>query len=232
MTLALGRLAHCNQFALERKLLKTNVYQDSSTMFVSILFLLTRVREYPSMRLKVRMPERPMSARYATRADFCRAFAQDTSSLYLLSLLLTASPDSAEECFVSSLADVPPKSAVFKKWLRSYTRRIVVQRAVQMLRRIPSAANKSYIHANNRFLSPAPELNAVLKLGDFERFVFVLSILEGYSDRECSLFLGCSKREVLAGKIAAMQALAAGAHARDSFIAESPQLQNGSALQE
>src|SRR5215831_17534625 len=102
-------------------------------MFVSILFLLTQVRDYPSMRFKARMSGRPMSARYATRADFCRAFAHDTSSLYLLSLLLTASPDSAEECFVSSLADIPLKTAVLKEWVHSYTRRIVVQRAVRML---------------------------------------------------------------------------------------------------
>jgi len=36
----------------------------------------------------------------------------------------------------------------------------------------------------------------VLALADLDRFVFVMSVLEAYSEKECSLLLGCSPLEV------------------------------------
>jgi hypothetical protein len=35
-----------------------------------------------------------------------------------------------------------------------------------------------------------------LELEDFERFVFVMSILEHYSDYDCALLLGCTRRDI------------------------------------
>jgi len=40
------------------------------------------------------------------------------------------------------------------------------------------------------------EILAVIALASFERFVFVMSVLERYSDQECSLLLDCSRGEV------------------------------------
>src|SRR5262249_49687374 len=40
------------------------------------------------------------------------------------------------------------------------------------------------------------EVDAVLALADFERFAFVMSVLEHYSEHECSLLLGCSPRQI------------------------------------
>ena len=48
-----------------------------------------------------------------------------------------------------------------------------------------------------------------MRLKNFERFVFVLSILEGYSDRECSLLPGPSARDTMAAKVRALENLAA-----------------------
>jgi hypothetical protein len=57
-----------------------------------------------------------------------------------------------------------------------------------------------------------PEANAaitnILKLRDFERFVFVLSVLETYSDQDCSVLLGCSRQDVREAKTRALQQLA------------------------
>jgi DNA-directed RNA polymerase specialized sigma24 family protein len=39
----------------------------------------------------------------------------------------------------------------------------------------------------------------------FERFVFVMAVLEGYSLRECAAFLGCPVQDVAAAKSAALQ---------------------------
>ncbi len=40
-----------------------------------------------------------------------------------------------------------------------------------------------------------------------ERFVFVMSVLEAYSDQECSLLLGCLRRDVADARIVAIKDL-------------------------
>ena len=40
------------------------------------------------------------------------------------------------------------------------------------------------------------DVDAVLGLADFERFVFVLCVLERYREHECALLLSCSASEV------------------------------------
>jgi hypothetical protein len=42
-----------------------------------------------------------------------------------------------------------------------------------------------------------PRLKAILKLDPLERFVFVTSVLEGYSYQDTSLLLGCSRQVVM-----------------------------------
>jgi hypothetical protein len=44
----------------------------------------------------------------------------------------------------------------------------------------------------------------VLALEDFERFVFVLSVLEGHSDRSCAILLGTSLQEIRETRIRAI----------------------------
>ena len=51
----------------------------------------------------------------------------------------------------------------------------------------------------------AAVLEAVLDLGPFERFVYVMSVLERYSDQDCSVLLGCARGDVIAGRIRALQ---------------------------
>ena len=38
------------------------------------------------------------------------------------------------------------------------------------------------------------EVSAILELAHLERFVFVMSVLERYSDHDCSILLGCARR--------------------------------------
>ena len=51
------------------------------------------------------------------------------------------------------------------------------------------------------------EVRAVLELAPLERFVFVMSVLERYSDNDCSILLRCARREVAAVRTQAMQQL-------------------------
>jgi hypothetical protein len=44
-------------------------------------------------------------------------------------------------------------------------------------------------------------------LEQFERFAFVTSVLEHYSERDCALFLGCSPQDVRRARVLALQDL-------------------------
>ena len=61
---------------------------------------------------EVKKITRPLS--YASRDDFRRVFDEDMNSLYLLSFLLTADHEKAEQCFVSGLEDAVEGNPVFK----------------------------------------------------------------------------------------------------------------------
>ena len=50
-----------------------------------------------------------------------------------------------------------------------------------------------------------PEITAILKLPTFERFAFVMSVLEGYSDHECALHLACMRADVTAARTRALE---------------------------
>jgi len=164
----------------------------------------------------------PLATGYATRADVCRTFRQDMKSLYLLSLLLTAGEDSAEQCFESSLDDCMDVMPVFKEWTASWTRRVVLQNAIRMLR--PAAHRNEDETPQSEVSSLAPELSpvlgAVLQLDTFERFVFIMSVLEGYSVHECSLLLRSSKRDVVDAKANALEHLGPTSGSNEFLFAE------------
>ncbi len=159
--------------------------------------------------------EEPMS--YATGADFCRIFTKDMNSLYLLSLLLTGDQAMAEKCFVRGLEVSSKSHPVFKSWAESWARRAIIRNAIEMIRprladgdRSPSACETS-----DETDSTAPsEILAVVALPIFERFVFVMSVLEHYSDQECSLLLDCNRRDVIAARTGALQQIGDSARLR------------------
>jgi hypothetical protein len=49
------------------------------------------------------------------------------------------------------------------------------------------------------------DIAAILELRPFERFVYVMSVLERYSDQDCSVLLGCARRDVVAARSRALQ---------------------------
>jgi len=147
---------------------------------------------------------------YATRADFCRIFAVDMNLLYLLSLLLTADNELAERCFVAGLEDSTKGNAVFKEWARSWARRMIIQNAILTIRPQLTDSNSSGEASpvgSTRFLTEPPEIGSVITLPVFERFVFVISVLEGYSAKNCSLLLGCTRADVIAARTRALRKL-------------------------
>jgi len=149
-------------------------------------------------------------SRYAMRSDFCRIFEKDMNRLYLLSFLLTGDRVIAEQCFVGGLQIAQEENHVFKEWAESWARRAVIQNAIRTIRPrrtaddTPSAADPS-----TGTVATEPVGNAwIVDLPAFERFAFVMSVLEGYSDQECSLLLGCTRGEVAAARTRALERLA------------------------
>jgi DNA-directed RNA polymerase specialized sigma24 family protein len=151
------------------------------------------------------------NAEYATAADFCRIFDKDINSLYLLSLLLTGDHEKAEQCFVAGLEDATGRNRVFKEWARSWARRVIIQNALRMIDPRPATGN-GVLNSISGEATEKPsterlEIAAVLRLQAFDRFVFVMSVLEDYSPQDCSVLLGCTRRDVLAARIRALQQL-------------------------
>ena len=144
---------------------------------------------------------------YASRGDFCHIFYEETDSLYRLSFLLTADGDKAEQCFVSGLEDSVKGSRVFKEWARSWARRAIIQNAVRVINPHPTEKDAPS-EVNRSGTTPVAKqagIAAVLELAPFERFVYVMSVLEHYSEHECSVLLGCPRRDVIAARIRALQ---------------------------
>jgi hypothetical protein len=148
---------------------------------------------------------------HASSTDFRQIFDEDMNGIYLLSFLLTADREKAERCFVSGLEDAINGNPVFKEWGRSWARRVIIQNAVRVInpRPIKGSAQSSPVSVNsNGKTLPAGqqvEIAAVLGLEPFERFVYVMTVLERYSDQDCSLLLGCTWRDVIAARSRALQ---------------------------
>ena len=152
------------------------------------------------------------SPEYASGADFCRIFTQDMDSLYLLAFLVTADSEKAESCFAAALDDSAKSSRIFKEWSGSWARRMVIQNAIQTLGQSCSKQEKPSLRPADIGLNANAEskalLGAVQSLGAFQRCVFVMSVLERYSDQDCSVLLECSRREVAIAKVQAAQHIA------------------------
>jgi hypothetical protein len=147
---------------------------------------------------------------YANRDDFRRVFDEEMNSLYLLSFLLTADREIAEHCFVSGLEDAVEGNPVFKEWARSWARRVIIVNAVRAINPRPMEENgrSSSARASSNGKTPPAEqveIAAVLALEPFERFVYVMTVLERYSDQDCFLLLGCTRRDVVAARTRAFE---------------------------
>jgi hypothetical protein len=147
--------------------------------------------------------------RYATVADFCEIFTEEMHSLYLLSLLLTADKDKAERCFVGALGECGEEVGAFIEWSSHWARRAVARQAILMMTPAPEDTDHwSTTGANGAAGARKNGLfAAILSLCTFERFVFVLSVLEGQSDGDCLTLLRCSRRDVVMARELAVKFL-------------------------
>jgi hypothetical protein len=140
---------------------------------------------------------------YATCEDFCELFANNLKRFYLLSFLLTADAEKAEQCFVSSLDNCVNAFSVFQESVDCWARRVIVRGAVRLIQPNPgdTAPKMCAFHSADKYSLPSiarkeGPFARVLALKHFERFAFVLSVLERYPDQSCAILLGASRHEV------------------------------------
>ena len=147
---------------------------------------------------------------YARCDDFRQVFHEDMNALYQLAFLLTADHEKAEQCFVSGLEDAVEGNPVFKDWARSWARRVIIVNAVRAINPRPMEENggpsSAAVSSNAKTLPvEQPEIAAVLALEPFERFVYVITVLERYSDQDCSVLLSCTRGDVVAARTRAFE---------------------------
>lgn len=150
------------------------------------------------------------AAVYTAETDFCRLFNEDMRALYALSLVLTADSGLAEQCFVAGLDDCINGNPVFRDWAHAWSRRAIIMNAIRSVfapadPKLPLSTGSEKTEWSWAMEGP---LTAVIRFTPLERFVFVMSFLEGYSDHECSVLLNKSRREVASARALALKHLA------------------------
>jgi hypothetical protein len=152
---------------------------------------------------------------YASLGDFCRIYVEQMNSLYLLSLLLTADTQKAEQCFISGFDDSVSHRFVFKERASFWARRSIILQAIRLSR--PRPNNEGELNTTKYLPSRGsvptevrthPKFAGIVELDTFERFVFIMSLLEKYSVQECSLLLSCFRGDVMRARTAAIRHLA------------------------
>ena len=143
---------------------------------------------------------------YASKEEFVSAFERERVSLQTLALLLTANSEAAKRCLIRAFRECIAGSSVSKEWVLSWARRMVIRNAVSL---VMGPGGQSSVNANadadNGSIAFPPDYSlgaiatseSILDLPEFERFVFVICILERYSIHDCALLLGKSPREVI-----------------------------------
>jgi hypothetical protein len=146
-------------------------------------------------------------AGYATRSDFCENLINDLQPLYLLAFLLTGTHAEAEQCFVATIEDAVRANGVFRGWERSWSKRCLIVNAIRSVGPgLTESAEKQQTQRELEVRSRGPRsVSPVTGLAPpLQRFVFVMSVLERYSEHDCALLLGRTPRDVAEARIHAL----------------------------
>jgi hypothetical protein len=147
---------------------------------------------------------------YPNCGDCWNILTDEMHSLYLLSFLLTADLDKAEQCFVSGMGECEEEIGVFMAWTQAQARRTILKRAIRISRPAPERADDfSFALLKGSPASGKTNLfGAIVALNPFERFVYVMSVLERQPDDDCAALLRCSRRDVIIARELALERLA------------------------
>ena len=146
---------------------------------------------------------------YANGTDFCRALKYEMGRLYVLAFLLSANHEQAERCFVQTLQEIPEHKTVFKAWVRIWTRRALIKTAIRSILQEACVTTRARDHwwENQGNPGEAETVETIRRLSSLDRFVFVMSVLERYSLKECSVLLDCTIETVSEARMRALTGL-------------------------
>ena len=148
------------------------------------------------------------SGTQTTRDDFCKIFTQNMKGLYLLSLLLTADHTLAEQCFAAGMEECVEGNPVFKEWAHAWSRRVIIKNAIRIVSPLSPQRHAGELKFNDEWETELrPALFAIMQLQPLERFVYVMSVLERYSDHECFALLSGTRDQVITARTRALQRL-------------------------
>ena len=144
-------------------------------------------------------------ANYATAEEFESLFESKRASLLRLAFLLTASSEKAEQNLGLALQECRLNGSVAIDWILPWARRAIVRSAIQLVlppvsalaARTPNGDHHDgNSQATTELTSRRVDVQSILKLPEFERLVFVITVLEGSSIQDCALLLARSPKEV------------------------------------
>ncbi len=153
---------------------------------------------------------------HASSDDFRRVFIDHVGSLYHLSFLLMGNRHDAERCFVAAVHETVNEKSVPKHSVRSRAKRAIVEQAIRVLNPRPEKKSKRQLPlrtpSDTDYLQTLSGRRAVihrvLSLCVFERFVFVLCLLERHSVEQCARLLNCCIEDVIRGRTRALVQIA------------------------
>jgi hypothetical protein len=150
---------------------------------------------------------------YATTNDFQKLFAREMTGLFRLSLNLTADAEKAESCLILAMRECFSNRAVAKEFALIWARRTVIRNAIRLVlgtkNAIPidiygEAGPDFHLQPSEHRIEELRDSLVVLELADFDRLVFVISVLERYSILDCALLLKKSPKEVNDARVRAI----------------------------
>jgi hypothetical protein len=147
---------------------------------------------------------------HATGIDVWNILTDEMNSLYLLSFLLTADLDKATQCFLSGMGECAEEIGAFMAWAQARARRAILKHAIWMIMPAPGHTEDFSFAPVKRSAATGKTnfFGAILGLNAFERFVYVMSVIEKQSDEACSTLLRCSARDVMIARALALEHLA------------------------
>ena len=149
-------------------------------------------------------------ADYANWSDFCQALETNLKPFYLLTFLLTSNHKDAEQCFGAIIEESFAENRVFKAWVASWIKRCLIRKAIQIV--FSRTGDEEHRNLWCKELGE-PQLrsmvDAITALEAGDRFVYVMSILEGYSNKECSLLLDSTMDNIVRRRARASRRLSA-----------------------
>lgn len=168
--------------------------------------------------MSIRINERSTRTReHITCEEFCRAFQTQLTSLYQLALLLTVDHAKAEAVLVAGVDECLDGNFAFKEWAHSWAKGIIIVNAIRLIAPLPY--DSSYGDAEDVERAERLQLHgaarAVAGLSPFDRFVFIMSVLERIPDRDCAALMGCGATAIVEARLRALQTIG-----RTSFSAD------------